>query len=215
MKRRRKRSDSVGATCIVVLAHSDRWVFSLFPLVFSSRSSPPSSLSLFQFASCPSVQFSSCLFLFLFSQPLLFTPSPFPYSLSVISLLMTTWQMMSESIWDICMRVSPSVCSVFVLVHVCICVCWIHSALCAECFFPCVHQYFCERVEFCKNICAGGTGSQQSSWRTHLHRSTKIHTEMQMLVSWKNMQIFWGHLTEKTWRGVLLRHARACIFFAC
>lgn len=86
--------------------------------------------------------------------------------------------MMSESVWDICMWVSPSACCVFVLVDVCICVCLVHSALCVECF-SCMHQYFCGRVEFCKNIFAGGTGSQLSSWRTHLLRNTKIHADMQ------------------------------------
>ena len=90
---------------------------------------------------------------------------------------MTTWQMMSESWYyrGICMRVSPSVCSVFALVHVCICVRSVHSALCVGCFFLRASIFLEKGRIFVKMYLQGGNRIT-AEFMTHLSPQKHLNT---------------------------------------
>lgn len=177
----RKRSASSSANYLVHFCRQ--------PLCFPHTSCYPSVCPCSPL--CPA-QLSSSLFLCLLSQLLLpsLSSSSSSCSLFITSLSMTTWQMMSESFWDICMRVSPSVCSVLPLVRVCICVRSVHSALCVECFFLRA-SIFLEKVEFLlRCICRG----EQNHSRVHdaLVSSETLKYTLKCKCRQKNIQIIWG-----------------------
>lgn len=75
--------------------------------------------------------------------------------------------------------------------------------------FQSIHKHLCEQANFSLNSkFSGGSRWQQRSWRTCHLRNTKIHTEMQMFMPWKD---YFG----ATWLGKQGESACRCQCVVC